>query len=218
MSQLLNTLLAEKLLHIHAIKLQPDSPFVWASGWQSPIYTDNRLTLSYPDVRNLVKVEMARLIMENFGTTQVIAGVATGAIAQGALVADSLGLPFVYVRSTPKDHGLENQIEGNIKPGQNVVIVEDQLSTGNNCMKAYQAVCDAGGQVLGAVVMFDYQFPVAAKALMRAKLPMVSLTNFGSMIDVAANMGLITGDDIAVLQQWHSDPENWQPVHFEDID
>ena len=150
----LDTLLAQKLVQISAIKLQPDSPFTWATGWSSPIYTDLRMTLSYPEVRNLIKVEMARLIMENFGDADVIAGIATGAIAHGALVADSLAMPFVYVRSTPKDHGLENLIEGDIKPGQKVVLIEDQLSTGNNCMKCLNTVRDAGGIVLGVVVIF----------------------------------------------------------------
>ena len=167
----LDTLLAEKLLQINAIKLQPDSPFSWATGWNSPIYSDLRMTLSYPEVRNLIKVEMARLIMENFGNAEVVAAIATGAIAHGAMVADSLALPMVYVRSTPKDHGLENLIEGDIKPGQKVVLIEDQLSTGNNCMKCMNTVSEAGGIVLGVVVIFDYQFSQASKSLKRAKLP-----------------------------------------------
>ena len=153
----LDTLLAQKLMQINAIKLQPDSPFAWATGWNSPIYTDLRMTLSYPEVRNLIKVEMARLIMENFGDAEVIAGIATGAIAHGALVADSLALPMVYVRSTPKDHGLENLIEGDIKPNQKVVLIEDQLSTGNNCMKCLNTVREAGG-IVGMLVAV----PVAA--------------------------------------------------------
>ena len=152
----LDLLLAEKLLKISAIKLQPDNPFTWASGWNSPIYTDNRKTLSYPELRNFIKVELSRLILENFGDAEVVAGVATGAIAQGALVADTLGLPFVYIRSTPKDHGLENLIEGNIKPGQKVVIVEDLVSTGKSSLKAAQAVADAGGEVVGMVAIFTY--------------------------------------------------------------
>ena len=203
--------LAERLLKINVIKLQLDSPFVWASGWNSPIYTDNRQTLSYPDVRNFIKVEMARVIMEHYGSAEVIAGVATGAIAQGALVADTLGMPFVYVRNTPKDHGLENTIEGNIKPGQRVVIVEDQLSTGNNCMKAYRAVRDAGGIVVGAVVMFNYEFPEGAKALKQARLSMKSLTNFGAMLKVAHRMGKINELEVAALQRWHEAPATWLP-------
>ena len=214
----LDTLLAEILMRISAIKLQPDSPFTWATGWQSPIYTDLRMTLSYPDVRNFIKVEMARLIMENFGDTEVVAGIATGAIAHGALVADSLAMPFVYVRSTPKDHGLENLIEGDIKPGQKVVLIEDQLSTGNNCMKCFNTVCEAGGIVLGAVVIFDYQFSSAARSLRRAKLPVFPLTNFQTMLDVAMDCGKLTQADADTLLQWHSDPENWTPTGLDDID
>lgn len=214
----LDTLLAEKLMQINAIKLQPDSPFAWATGWNSPIYTDLRMTLSYPEVRNLIKVEMARLIMENYGDADVIAGIATGAIAHGALVADSLAMPFVYVRSTPKDHGLENLIEGDIKPGQKVVLIEDQLSTGNNCKKSLNTVRDAGGIVVGAVVIFDYQFSSAAKALKRAKLPIITLTNFETMLDVAMDSGHLTQADADALQQWHSDPENWAPAGFDTVD
>ena len=216
--KILDTLLAEKLMQISAIKLQPDSPFAWASGWQSPIYTDLRMTLSYPDVRNLIKVEMARLIMEHFGEAEVIAGIATGAIAHGALVADSLAMPFVYVRSTPKDHGLENLIEGDIKPGQKVVLIEDQLSTGNNCMKCLNAIQEAGGIVLGAVVIFDYQFSRAAKALKRAKLPVITLTDFETMLDVAIDKNQLTPADVETLQQWHNDPENWTPLGIDAID
>ena len=214
----LDTLLAEKLMQISAIKLQPDSPFSWATGWNSPIYTDLRMALSSPEVRNLIKVEMARLIMENFGDAEVVAAIATGAIAHGALVADSLALPMVYVRSTPKDHGLENLIEGDIKPGQKVVLIEDQLSTGNNCMKCLNTVRDAGGIVLGAMVIFDYQFSSAAKALKRAKLPTITLTNFETMLDVAMDSGKITQVDADTLHQWHSDPENWTPAGFDAID
>ena len=176
------------------------------------------MTLSYPEVRNLIKVEMARLIMENFGEAEVIAGIATGAIAHGALVADSLAKPFVYVRSTPKDHGLENLIEGDIKPGQKVVLIEDQLSTGNNCMKCLNTVREAGGIVLGVVVIFDYQFSLASKALKRAKLPIITLTNFDTMVDVAEDDKSIGQPVIDVLQQWHNDPENWTPMGFDTID
>lgn len=214
----LDTLLAEKLLQINAIKLQPDSPFSWATGWNSPIYSDLRMTLSYPEVRNLIKVEMARLIMENFGNAEVVAAIATGAIAHGAMVADSLALPMVYVRSTPKDHGLENLIEGDIKPGQKVVLIEDQLSTGNNCMKCMNTVSEAGGIVLGVVVIFDYQFSQAAKSLKRAKLPIITLTNFETMIDVADEKKLLSAADLDALQQWHSDPENWAPAGFGNVD
>lgn len=214
----LDTLLAEKLMRIHAIKFQPDSPFTWATGWLSPIYTDLRMTLSYPEVRNLIKVEMARLIMENFGDADVIAGIATGAIAHGALVADSLAMPFVYVRSTPKDHGLENLIEGDIKPGQKVVLIEDQLSTGNNCMKCLNTVREAGGIVLGVLVIYDYRFSQAAKQLKRAKLPVITLTNFETMLDVATENGTLSHIDAETLQQWHNDPESWTPATNDSVD
>ena len=214
----IDTLLAKKLMQINAIKLQPDSPFVWATGWNSPIYSDLRMALSYPEVRNLIKVEMARLIMENFGDAEVVAAIATGAIAHGALVADSLALPMVYVRSTPKSHGLENLIEGDIKPGQRVVLIEDQLSTGNNCMKCLNTVRDAGGIVVGVIVIFDYQFSTAAKALKRAKLPIITLTDFETMLDVAMDSGKITQADADTLQLWHSDPESWTPAGINAVD
>ena len=214
----LDTLLAENLLSINAIKLQPDSPFSWATGWNSPIYTDLRMSLSYPRVRNLIKVEMSRLIMENFGDADVIAGIATGAIAHGALVADSLSMPFVYVRNTPKDHGLENLIEGDIKPGQKVVLIEDQLSTGNNCVRSLNTITEAGGIVVGVVVIFNYNFPIATRALKRAKLPCVSLTNFTTMLDVAQDTEKLSDADVEVLQQWHHDPEDWVPAGFDNVD
>ena len=165
----LDRILAEKLLHISAIKLQPDNPFTWASGWNSPIYTDNRKTLSYPDIRSFIKVELARLIMENFGDAEVVAGVATGAIAQGALVADTIGLPYIYVRSTPKDHGLENLIEGNLKPGQKVVVVEDLVSTGTSSLKAVEAIRNAGAEVVGMVANFYLPIPHRYRAFPQSR-------------------------------------------------
>ena len=161
-------LLAEKLLKISAIKLQPDNPFTWASGWNSPIYTDNRMTLSYPETRSFIKTELVRTILENFTDVDAVAGVATGAIAQGALVADQLNLPYVYVRSTPKDHGLENLIEGNLKPGQRVVVIEDLISTGSSSLKAVEAIRNAGCEVVGMVALFTYGFPVAEEAFKAA--------------------------------------------------
>ena len=145
----LDKIVAEKLLEISAIKLQPELPFTWASGWNSPIYTDNRKTLSYPELRSFIKVELSRIIMERFGAPDAIAGVATGAIAMGALVADTIGKPYVYVRSTPKDHGLENLIEGNLTPGQRVVVIEDLISTGASSLKAVEAIRAAGCEVIG---------------------------------------------------------------------
>ncbi len=204
-------LLAEKLLEISAIKLQPDNPFVWASGWNSPIYTDNRKTLSFPDIRNFIKVELSRLIMENFGDAEVVAGVATGAIPQGALVADTLSLPFVYVRSSPKDHGLENLIEGNIKPGQKVVIVEDLVSTGKSSLKAAQALRDAGAEVVGMVAMFTYEFPIAAEAFEQEGVKLLTITNYSAMIKAAVATNYIKESDVVTLQQWRDDPAGWVP-------
>ncbi len=204
-------ILANKLLKISAIKLQPDNPFTWASGWNSPIYTDNRKTLSYPGVRNFIKVELARLIVENFGAVEVVAGVATGAIAQGALVADTLGLPFVYVRSTPKDHGLENLIEGNIKPGQKVVIVEDLVSTGKSSLKAAEAITMAGGEVIGMVAIFTYEFPIATEAFKNAGIKLLTISNYSAMIQAAIATDYIKASDEQALQQWREDPENWVP-------
>ena len=213
----LDLLLAEKLLKISAIKLQPEMPFTWASGWNSPIYTDNRKTLSYPDVRNFIKVELSRLILENFSDAEVVAGVATGAIAQGALVADNLGLPFVYVRSAPKDHGLENLIEGNIKPGQKVVIVEDLVSTGKSSLKAAQAVQNAGGEVVGMVAIFSYEFPQAAEAFKKAGVKLLTISGYSAMVKAAVETKYIAEKDVESLQQWREDPENWTP-NQRDID
>ncbi len=207
----LDQLLAEKLLSISAIKLQPSIPFVWASGWNSPIYTDNRKTLSYPEVRNFIKVELSRLIAENFSQAEVVAGVATGAIAQGALVADTLSLPFVYIRSTPKDHGLENLIEGNIKPGQKVVIVEDLVSTGKSSLKAAQAVRDAGAEVIGMVAIFTYEFPQAAEAFKQAGIQLLTISNYTAMVDAAVKAKYIKPKDVETLKQWREDPANWTP-------
>ena len=205
----LDLLLAEKLLKISAIKLQPDSPFTWASGWNSPIYTDNRLTLSYPEVRNFIKVELSRLILENFGEAEVVAGVATGAIAQGALVADTLGKPMVYVRSAPKDHGLENLIEGNIKPGQKVVVVEDLISTGGSSLKAVEALRAAGYEVVGMVASYTYGFPVAEQAFADARVKLITLTNYEAVVTEALRTGYISEDQVPMLHEWRKDPAHW---------
>ncbi|MDE5573179.1 MAG: orotate phosphoribosyltransferase [Muribaculaceae bacterium] len=204
-------ILAEKLLNISAIKLQPLNPFTWASGWNSPIYTDNRKTLSYPDVRSFIKIELCRLIMENFGEADAVAGVATGAIAQGALVADQLGLPYVYVRSTPKDHGLENLIEGNLKPGQKVVVIEDLISTGGSSLKAVEAIRAAGCEVVGMVAIFTYGFPVAVEAFKKANVTLLTLSNYNAMLDAALKIKYIDNDDIDTLKEWRKDPANWTP-------
>ena len=207
----IDRLLAEKLLKISAIKLQPDNPFTWASGWNSPIYTDNRKTLSYPEIRTFIKVELCRIIMEHFGMPDAIAGVATGAIAQGALVADELGLPYVYVRSTPKDHGLENLIEGNVKPGQRVVVIEDLISTGGRSLKACAALRNAGCEVIGMAAIFTYGFPVAEKAFADAGVELRTLSNYNSMLQAALATKYIREQDIETLAQWRHDPANWTP-------
>lgn len=212
----LELLLAEKLLNISAIKLQPDMPFTWASGWNSPIYTDNRKTLSYPQLRTFIKTEICRLIMENFGMPDAIAGVATGAIAQGALVADMLGLPYVYVRSAPKDHGLENLIEGNLTLGQKVIVIEDLISTGKSSLKAAEAIRMAGAEVMGMVAMFTYGFPVAEKAFSEAGIKLMTLSNYQAMLEVALKTGFIGEKDIKTLQEWREDPANWVPSRTEE--
>ena len=207
----LDRILAEKLLKISAIKLQPDNPFTWASGWNSPIYTDNRKTLSYPEVRNFIKVELTRLIMENFGDVEVVAGVATGAIAQGVLVAETMGLPYIYVRSSPKDHGLENLIEGNLKPGQKVVVIEDLVSTGGSSLKAVEAIRNAGAEVVGMVAIFSYEFPVAIEAFKKANVELLTLSNYSAMLEAALEINYIKDTDLEALKQWRKDPANWTP-------
>lgn len=207
-------LLAEKLLHISAIKLQPESPFVWASGWNSPIYNDNRVALSYPDVRNFIKVELARVILENFPEVTALAGVATGAIAFGAIVADALGLPYVYVRSTPKDHGLENMIEGNLRPGAKVVVIEDLVSTATSSLNAVEAVQMAGCEPIGMVSIFDFQFPEAVKKLSDANITLASLLTYGEMLEVASEINYITPSELETLRQWRQDPAAWTPETY----
>ena len=204
-------LLAEKLLQISAIKLQPNNPFTWASGWNSPIYTDNRKTLSYPDIRSLIKVEICRMILENFSDADAIAGVATGAIAMGALVADVLGLPYVYVRSSPKDHGLENLIEGNLKPGQKVVVIEDLISTGGSSLKAVEAIRNAGCEVVGMAAIFTYEFPLAVESFRNANIKLLTVSNYSAMLEVAVETNYIEASDIEALKEWRKDPANWVP-------
>ena len=202
--------LAQKLLEIKAIKLQPANPFTWASGWQSPIYCDNRKTLSYPSLRNFIKLELAQAIIDNYEDVETIAGVATGAIAQGAMVADELNLPFVYIRSAPKDHGLENLIEGDLKPGAKVVIIEDLISTGGSSLKAVEAVRNAGCHVMGMMAIFTYGFPVAAKKFEEAKVQCITLCNYDAVLDEALKTEYIDESEIKTLQEWRKDPANWQ--------
>lgn len=207
----LERILAEKLLKISAVKLQPSNSFTWASGWKSPIYTDNRRTLSYPTLRTFIKVELCRLIMENFEGVDAIAGVATGAIAQGALVADELGLPYVYVRSAPKDHGLENLIEGNLIPGQKVVVIEDLISTGGSSLKAVEAIRNAGCEVIGMAAIFTYGFPIAIERFKEAKVKLMTLSNYNAVLEVALETNYIAEEDLATLHEWRTDPSIWNP-------
>lgn len=206
----LEKIFAEKLLKIKAIKLQPSNPFTWASGWKSPFYCDNRKTLSYPALRNFIKIEICRQILEQFGQADAIAGVATGAIAQGALVAEELNLPFVYVRSTPKDHGLENLIEGELRPGMKVVVVEDLVSTGGSSLKAVEAIRRDGCEVIGMIASFTYGFDVALKAFKDAGVKLVTLTNYEAVLDTALRTEYITEDDVEVLKSWRKDPAHWE--------
>jgi orotate phosphoribosyltransferase len=201
---------AEKLLKIKAVKLQPNNPFVWASGWNSPIYCDNRKTLSYPQIRNYIKIELTRLIMEMYPDVEVIAGVATGAIAQGALVADAMGLPFVYIRPTPKDHGLENMIEGDLRPKQKVVVIEDLISTGGSSLKAVEAIRKDGSEVLGMLAIFTYGFPVAEQKFKAAKVKLTTLCNYDSVLAEALSTNYIAPEDIETLQEWRKSPSTWK--------
>ncbi len=202
--------IAEKLLRIKAVKLQPKNPFTWASGWKSPIYCDNRKTLSYPGIRTYIKTQIARIILEQYPDVEVIAGVATGAIAQGALVADALGLPFIYVRPTPKDHGLENLIEGDLKPKQKVVVVEDLISTGGSSLKAVEAIRKDGSTVLGMVAIFSYGFPVAEEKFRTAKVKLTTLCDYDAVLTEALATNYITEEEVETLKEWRMKPSEWK--------
>lgn len=203
------TNIADFLLQIKAVKLSPSDPFNWASGWKSPIYCDNRITLSHPKIRTFIRQELVKLIDEKFGSPDLIAGVATGAIAQGALVAESLGLPFVYVRPAPKDHGTKNQIEGEVKAGQTCVVVEDLISTGQSSIKAVNALRDAGVMVKGMVSIFTYGFPVAAEAFKAISCPVYSLSNYDVLVERASRLGYINENELDRLKVWKEAPDKW---------
>jgi len=205
----LKSAFASRLLKINAIKLQPNNPFTWASGWKSPFYCDNRKTLSYPELRNYVKIELVHTILNHFPEVEAIAGVATGAIPQGALVADALNLPFVYVRNKPKDHGLENLIEGELKAGMKVVVVEDLISTGGSSLKAVEAIRNNACEVIGMVASYTYGFPVAKKAFKDAQIKLVTLTDYEHVVDEALKTGYIDDSDVEVLHEWRKDPAHW---------
>lgn len=201
---------ASRLLQVKAIKLQPNNPFTWASGWFSPFYCDNRKTLSYPELRNYVKLELVHKVLECFPEAEVVAGVATGAIAQGALVADELNLPFVYVRSKPKDHGLENLIEGDLKPGMKVVVIEDLISTGGSSLKAVEAIRSNACEVIGMVASYTYGFPVAENAFRKANVRLETLTDYEHVVAEALATGYISEHDVEVLHDWRQAPDKWK--------
>ena len=200
---------AKHLLNIKAIKLNPTQPFTWASGLKSPIYCDNRKTLSYPEVRAFIRDGLVEMIKEKYPQVEVIAGVATGAIAQGVLVAEVLNLPFVYVRSEEKKHGLTNIVEGVVEAGQKVVVVEDLVSTGQSSLKAANALKDMGCDVLGMVAIFTYNLPIAKQRFDEAKLSLHTLTNYPTLIEEAVGEGYVKKDEIETLNQWSKDPAKW---------
>lgn len=197
------------LLQSKAIKLEPAKPFTWASGWKSPIYCDNRITLSYPKIRSAIRDSLVGLIKANFPDAAVIAGVATGAIAQGALVAQELNLPFAYVRSAPKKHGMENLIEGEVRPNQKVVVVEDLISTGNSSLMAVEALRKAGADVLGMVAIFTYGFDAAVENFKNAGCKLITITNYEQLLEVAVPEGYITSAQLGLLKEWRENPSGW---------
>ncbi len=201
--------IAEFLLQIKAIKLQPANPFTWASGWKSPIYCDNRISLSYPKIRTYIRQQLAKAIEEKYGKPEVIAGVATAAIAPGVLVAEALGIPFVYIRSSAKGHGLTNQIEGEIKEGQQVVVIEDLISTGQSSLNAVEALREKGCDVKGMAAIFSYGFKTASENFKKAKCPLITLTNYETLVHQALETGYITENDLKTLKAWREHPEEW---------
>jgi orotate phosphoribosyltransferase len=203
-------IIAKMLLDIEAVKLSPNAPFTWASGWKSPIYCDNRKTLSYPNIRNEIRDAFVQVIKNQYPDVEVIAGVATGAIAQGVLVAQELNLPFIYVRSSAKEHGLSNLIEGVVSPNQKVVVVEDLISTGGSSLKAVEALRQKGCKVLGLVAIFSYQFETASQNFQNANCPLSTLSNYETLIEIGENEGFITKNDIENLINWRKNPSVWK--------
>ncbi len=201
---------AEFLLQIKAVKLQPNNPFTWASGWNSPIYCDNRVTLSYPAIRTFIRQTYTDAVLEYFGKPDVIAGVATGGIALGALVAQELGLPFIYIRSSAKGHGMGNLIEGHFEKGQKVVVIEDLISTGGSSIKAVEALKEAEMDVKGLIAIFTYGFSVADENFKNANVPYVTLTNYDFLIEEALRKDYITKNDLISLREWKDHPQTWR--------
>jgi orotate phosphoribosyltransferase len=202
--------IAEMLLKIEAIKLNTRKPFIWSSGWKSPIYCDNRLSLSYPQVRSAIKEGLVNAIKENFYTAEAIAGVATAGIAQGALVAEAMNLPFLYVRPKPKEHGMANMIEGKITSGQKVVVVEDLVSTGGSSLKTVAALREAGFKVLGMISIFNYGFDIATRNFHEADVSLVSLSDYSHLLTQALHQNYITEEQVTSLKAWRVDPANWK--------
>jgi orotate phosphoribosyltransferase len=202
--------IAEKLLQIEAVKLRPDEPYTWASGWKSPIYCDNRKILSFPYIRDYIKSELCNVIFEQFAEAELVAGVATAGIAWGAMAADQLKLPFVYVRPKPKEHGLGNQIEGHFERGAKTIVVEDLISTGKSSLQVVDALRQAGAEVIGMISIFNYGFDVAVEAFDQAGVKLKSLTNYPQMISLAMEKGNVPAEMESVLLQWQKDPANWK--------
>lgn len=207
-------IVAEKLLQVNAVKLNPQNPFTWASGWKSPIYCDNRKVLGYPFIRDFIKSELCNVIFETFPGAELLAGVATAGIAWGAMAADQLKLPYIYVRPKPKEHGLGNQVEGYFEKGMKAVVIEDLISTGKSSLQVCDVLKNEGVEVVGMVSIFNYGFDVADKAFTEAGIPYKSLSNYAHLIDAAKQRQLITAEQEPVLLKWRSDPGNWQPIHY----
>ncbi len=209
-SNTLSQEVAQNLLKVEAIKLRPDNPFKWSSGWNSPIYCDNRISLSYPSIRSYIKSGLSALIKGYYSDCEVVAGVATAGIAQGALVADFLELPFCYVRPEPKKHGMGNQIEGRIEKGQKVVLVEDLISTGGSSLKAADALIEAGAEVLGIVAIFSYGFQVADDNFAEKNLSFYTLSDYNTLIEEAVKLNYVTEPQLVTLQDWRTNPSEWK--------
>ena len=203
---------AEKLLQVNAIRLSPDKPFTWASGWKSPIYCDNRKVLGFPYIRDFIKSELCNVIFEKFPEAELLAGVATAGIAWGAMAADQLKLPYIYVRPKPKEHGLGNQIEGYYEPAQKVLIIEDLISTGKSSLQVVDVLKKAGVEVVGMVSIFTYDFPIAKEAFNTAGVRYQPLTNYPALIELAIEKGIVSPNEQEVLLKWRTDPSNWRGV------
>lgn len=202
-------IIAKYLLKIKAVKLQPDNPFTWSSGWKSPIYCDNRKILSFPEIRTAIRQTFAEQIKKQFSNVDVIAGVATGAIAIGALVAEEMGLPFIYVRSSAKGHGLKNMVEGSFNEGDRIVVIEDLISTGGSSLKAVEAIRESGGNVIGTTAIFTYGFKSSTESFISAKCPLFTLTDYEHLIQFARETSFINESDIESLISWKESPQNW---------